>query len=132
MRHLVTERWKGGIRVGVKQIDLEPERYRVRGRSRIIRSVLHKPVFMTISTALGAWVALTLGVVYQYEGFARVPYGLALWLYPSLLVAPAFFLWAALNDEDRPEPASRDRKARAPLEHSEGQIEPSAQRRVGQ
>lgn len=71
------------------------------GRARLVRSILHKPVFMTISTALGVWVAITMGVVYQFDGFARVPGELAWFLYPSLLAAPAFGLFVVLNDEDR-------------------------------
>lgn len=85
----------------MKQIDLEPESYRVSGRDRIVRSILHKPVFMTIATILGVWVAVTLGVVFQYDGFARVP-SWAFWtLYPSLALFPAFFVFVALMDEDR-------------------------------
>lgn len=97
----------------MKQIDLEPEAYRVSGRQRLVRSILHKPVFMTISTVLGVWVAIAIGVLQQVNGFGRSPEW-ALWaLYPSFVVVPAFFLFAALADNDATvaaEPASAVRR----------------------
>lgn len=66
-----------------------------------MRSILHRPVFMTIAAILGVWVAITWGVVQQSHGFARVP-GWAYWvLYPSFVLTPLFFLFAAIADNDR-------------------------------
>lgn len=95
----------------MKQIELEPEAYRVSGRSRLVRSILHKPVFMTIATVLGVWVALAIGVLQQSNGFGRSPEW-AFWaLYPSFIAMPAFFLFAAIADNDATEavgPASAE------------------------
>lgn len=84
----------------MKQIDLDPQAYRVSGRPRIVRSILHKPVFMSISTVLGVWVAITLGVVFQSNGFGRAP-DWAWWaLFPSLIITPTFLLFAAIFGDD--------------------------------
>lgn len=85
------------------QIDLEPERYRETGRARLVRSILHKPVFMTISTLLGVWIAIALGVVSASKGFMRVPEWAVWTLYPSFAFGIAFLVFAVLNDEDRAE-----------------------------
>lgn len=85
----------------MQQIDLEPEAYRVTGRQKLVRSVLHKPVFMTISTILGIWVAAAIGVPRVSNGVFEVPAWLMYCLWPSLVVTPAFFIWAVLNDQDR-------------------------------
>lgn len=85
----------------MKKIDLEPDGYRETGRARLVRSILHKPVFMTISTVLGVWVAVSIGVVQQSNGFGRSPEWAFWTLYPSFVLMPAFFLFAALADDDR-------------------------------
>ena len=87
------------------QIDLEPTAYRETGKARIIRSILHKPVFMTISTVLALWVACSLGVPQIAEGNFEIPLPWAVFLLLSWVVAPAFFIWAIFNDGDRVEPA---------------------------
>lgn len=84
----------------MKQIDLEPGAYRESGRQRLVRSILHKPVFMTISTVLGVWVAIAWGAAQVYDGFGRVPSEVAVLLFPSFPVAAAFFIFAALVDQD--------------------------------
>lgn len=85
----------------MKQIDLEPHRYRVTGAARLVRSILHRPVFLTISTVLGVWVAAAVGTASASGGFARAPEW-AIWtLYPSLVIAPIFFVLCALVDGDR-------------------------------
>lgn len=98
----------------MKQIDLGPENYRESGRQRVIRSILHKPVFLTISAVLGAWVASAIGVAMQYDGFARAPQWAMFWLYPSLLLAPAFWIFAALVDGDRVVTAEPPKGAKPP------------------
>lgn len=85
----------------MNHIDLEPHAYRETGRARLVRSILHKPVFMTISTVLGVWCAVTIGVVMQSKGFGRVPEWAVWMLLPSLAVSPAFLIFAALVDEDK-------------------------------
>lgn len=85
----------------MNQIDLEPQAYRVTGRARVVRSILHKPAFMTIATVLGVWVAVTLGVVFQVKGFGRLPDWAAWTLLPSLAFASAFLIFATLVDEDK-------------------------------
>lgn len=85
----------------MKQIDLEPEAYRLTGRQRIVRSILHKPVFMTVSTVLAVWFAASIGVPKVSQGVFDVPDWLFLALMLSWIVAPAFFIWAMLNDGDR-------------------------------
>ncbi len=87
----------------MKQIDLEPEEYRETGRARLIRSILHKPVFMTITTVLAVWVAITWGVTKQYGGILRVPDWVYFTLYPSVFVSIAFGIFCILNDADRVE-----------------------------
>lgn len=94
----------------MKQIDLEPDAYRESGKAKLVRSILHKPVFMTLSAIFGVWVALALGSASVSGGFLRVPEWVVWAFYPSLILAPAFFLFCALNDEDRQEPLqSQDR-----------------------
>src|SRR5690554_1221171 len=92
------------------QIDLEPGKYRETGRARIVRSILHKPVFLTISTLLGAWVALALGVAQASGGFGRVPDWAAWTLYPSFAVGLLFLVFCVVTDgdrEERPAPAGK-------------------------
>lgn len=82
-------------------IDLEPAAYRETGRQRLIRSILHRPVFMTISTALGLWVAACFSIPTLADGVFAIPVWMAWCLLASLPTTAIFFVWAALNDQDR-------------------------------
>lgn len=55
---------------------------------------------MTIATVLGVWVALAIGVLQQFNGFGRSPEWTFWALYPSFVAMPAFFLFAAIADND--------------------------------
>ena len=101
----------------MQQIDLEPGAYRETGRQRIIRSILHKPVFMTISTVLGLWFAASLGLPQLAEGVFVIPDWGYIALALSWVVVPVFFIWAVLNDRDRTVSQGWSRQAPHPAQH---------------
>lgn len=114
------------VSMTMKQIELEPGAYRETGRQRLVRSILHRPVFMTISTALGVWVAVAIGVLQQFNGFGRSPEW-ALWtLYPAFVAVPAFFLFVALADNDRAIEAAGPTSAGQQDSSAEQQAQPPA------
>lgn len=83
----------------MKQIELEPDAYRVTGRKRLVRSILHKPVFMTISTALGIWCAVPL-FLGQVPNWDTLPTW-GLWLaFAGWPVAIAFAVLVVVTDVD--------------------------------
>lgn len=101
----------------MKQIDLEPEAYRETGKARLIRSILHKPVFMTISTILALW---TVSPLFATGGGAFEP---PLWLAAlsalGLPLSVAFGVFVVLNDADRVVPAQSSRPASSRLGQSD-------------
>lgn len=116
----------------MKQIDLEPGAYRESGRQRLVRSILHKPVFMTISTVLGVWVAIAVGAAHVYKGFGRVPLEVAVWLFPSIPITAAFFIFAALVDQDPVAEAPASSKSQSRLAAQRARLSAGQSRKASQ
>lgn len=102
----------------MKQIDLEPSEYRESGRARIIRSILHKPVFMTISTVLGVLCTAP----WFLGGFISMGWPIPDWTGPlsfaPWVLAVCFAVFAIVMDDDR---VARERSQVAQPTPVEGQ-----------